>query len=140
MTAPLAFNEFPAITPIAAALLGLLGAGLAVAVIVLRVRLGIEAGDGGNPRMAQAVRAHANFAEHATLGLILLALLEIGGTPSWVVVTGAALLVVGRLLSAIGLSRSLGPSFPRQAGASATIVSFLLCSVCLAMLVLGNLP
>lgn len=137
MTAPFAFNEFPAITPIAAALLGLLGAGLAVVVIVQRVRLGIEAGDGGHPRMAQAVRAHANFAEHAPLGLILLALLEIGGTPGWVVVTGAALLVVGRLLSAIGLSRSLGPSLPRQAGASATIVSLLLCSVGLAVLAFG---
>jgi len=137
MTAPFAFNEFPEITLITAAWLGMLGAGLAVAVIVQRVRLGIQAGDGGNPRMAQAVRAHANFAEHAPLGLVLLALLEISGTPGRVVATLAALLVVGRLLSAIGLSRSLGPSFPRQAGASATLLSLLLCSVGLALLALG---
>lgn len=126
MTARFAVDGLPAVALFTAGSLGLLGVGLAVVVIVLRVRPGIEAGDGGNPRMTQAVRAHANFAEYAPLALLLLALLEISGTPIWIVVAVAALLLVGRLLSALGLSRSLGPSVPRQAGASATLLSILL--------------
>ncbi len=115
-------------TMITGGAMGLLAVGLAVAVIVQRVRLGIEAGDGGHPAMAQAVRAHANFTEHAPLALVLLAMLEFAGAPAVIVVLAGALLLVGRLLSAIGLSRSLGPSIPRQAGASLTILSVLLVS------------
>ena len=64
----------PSITAFYAALLGLLGAGLTVNVIVNRVRSKVDAGDGGVAKLAQAIRAHANFAEQAPLALIVLAL------------------------------------------------------------------
>ena len=121
------------VTMTAGAALGILAAGLAVAVIVQRVRLGIEAGDGGHPAMAQAVRAHGNFAEHAPLGLVLLALVEVAGAPVALSMMIGILLLTGRLLSAFGLSRSLGPSLPRQAGASLTILSVVLASAALCV-------
>ena len=55
----------PSITAFYTALLGLLGAGLTVNVIVNRVRSKVDAGDGGVAKLAQAIRAHANFAEQA---------------------------------------------------------------------------
>ena len=75
----------PSITAFYTALLGLLGAGLTVNVIVNRVRSKVDAGDGGVAKLAQAIRAHANFAEQAPLALIVLALAEMLGTRPLVV-------------------------------------------------------
>ena len=113
------------VTPVAAslyaALLGLLAVVLTARVIMNRVRTGIQAGDGGDARLAQAIRAHANFAEQAPLALLLLALAEAGGTPAgWIHGLGIALLVA-RIANAWGLSSSLGATAPRQAGAGLTI-------------------
>ena len=47
----------PTITALVAALLGLLGALLTANVIINRVRTRINAGDGGDPGLAQAIRA-----------------------------------------------------------------------------------
>ena len=72
--------------------------------------------------MAQAIRAHANFAEHVPLALVLIGSAEILGIRAWIVYALGGTLIVARLLSLWGLSRSLGPSFARQAGASLTIL------------------
>ena len=112
----------PLVTALFAAVLGLIAAGLTVNVIVNRVRLRVDSGDGGQPRMAQAIRAHANFAEHVPLALILIGAAEMLGIRAWIVYALGGALIVARLLSLWGLSRSLGPSFPRQAGASLTIL------------------
>ena len=112
----------PIITAIFAAILGLIAAGLTVNVIMHRVRLGVENGDGGQPQMAQAIRAHGNFAEHVPLALILIGSAEMLIMRSWIIYALGTTLLVARLLSMIGLTRSLGPSFPRQAGAGLTIL------------------
>jgi len=110
------------ITAVYAAVLGLLAAMLTVRVIVNRVRLAVESGDGARPAMSQAIRAHANFAEHAPFALLLIALGEAVGAPAGAVHGLGAALVAARLASAWGLSHSLGPTPPRQAGAGLTIV------------------
>ncbi len=114
----------PVVTPLAAALygalLGLLAVALTARVIVLRVRTGVQAGDGGHAPLAQAIRAHANFAEQAPLALLLLVIAETVGTPAVLVHALGSVLVLARLASAWGLSHSLGPTMPRQAGAGAT--------------------
>jgi uncharacterized protein len=112
----------PVVTAIFAAVLGLIAAALTVNVIVHRVRLRVDSGDGGVPEMARAIRAHANFAEHVPLALILIGSGEMLGIRSWIVYALGGTLIVARLLSLWGLSRSLGPSFARQAGASLTIL------------------
>ncbi len=112
----------PIISASCAAILGLLAALLVVRVIVQRVRTGVNAGDGGHAALAQAIRAHSNLAEHVPLALLLLAFAETGGAARWMILTLAAVLLVARIASAWGLSHSLGPSQPRQAGAGLTIL------------------
>ncbi|VTU26384.1 Inner membrane protein YecN [Variovorax sp. SRS16] len=112
----------PSISALYAALLGLFAAVLTVRVILNRVKTGIQAADGGNARLGQAIRAHANFAEQVPLALLLIVLAELAGTPGGIVHALGAALVVARLANAWGLSRSLGPTMPRQAGAGLTVL------------------
>lgn len=62
-------------------------------------------GDGGNPIMQRAMRAHANAAEYipaGLAGLILLAWLQ--ATPIWLLHAVGMSLTLGRILHGIGLS------------------------------------
>ena len=119
----------PFVTAIFAAILGLLAALLTANVIVHRVRLKVESGDGGLPAMTQAIRAHANFAEHVPLALLLIAGVEMLGRAHWLVVALGVVLLVARLLSALGLGRSLAGTPPRQAGAALTLAVTIAASV-----------
>jgi uncharacterized protein len=118
----------PVITTLYASILGLMAALLTIQVIIKRVRLRVESGDGGKPAMAQAIRAHGNFTENVPFTLLLLACVEsIGGVPFTIHILGI-LLIIARCLSALGLSQSLNPSLPRQAGASITILVMIMTS------------
>ena len=89
---------------------------------VSRLRHGrrIGFGDGNDPVLARAIRAHANFVEHVPFALLLLGLLELSGAPrAWLWAFGGVLLIA-RLLHAIGLSRSSGASFGRLYGTALT--------------------
>ena len=112
-----------------AGLFGLLAVILTVRVILNRVRTGTNSGDGGDAQLAQAIRAHANFIEHAPLALVLLLVAETLGTSSMLINAAGTVLVVARTANAFGLSRSLGPSMPRQAGAGLTILTVALMSL-----------
>ena len=120
---------FPSAAAAAAALIGLLWAFLTVQVIRNRVRFNCQVGDGGHPELAQAIRAHANLAEHAPLALLLLALAEGSGAQRGIVLGLAGVLVLARVANAWGLSRSLGPTSARQAGAGLTILVTVLASL-----------
>lgn len=110
----------PFVSAAYAAFLGILAVALTVRVILCRVKTGIQAGDGGNAELAQAIRAHANFTEQVPLALLLIALAEATGAPTILILALGSGLVIARLASAWGLSHSLGPTMPRQAGAGAT--------------------
>jgi uncharacterized protein len=127
----------PAAAAIYAAILGLLGAGLTITVIVNRTRTRIDAGDGGDARLAQAIRAHGNFAEQAPLALIVIALAEALGTRTPVIHALGAVLVFARLASAYGLSRTLAQSLPRQAGAGLTALVVAAASVSIVLALAG---
>jgi uncharacterized membrane protein YecN with MAPEG domain len=115
---------FPITTALYAALVGLLAAALTVRVILGRVKTGIQAGDGGNAELGQVIRAHANL-----LALLLIAAVEMLGTPGmWVHALGVVL-VLARLSSAWGLSHSLGASQSRQTGAGLTILVVVVASL-----------
>lgn len=115
-------NFVPTASALYAAILGLLAAALTVRVILGRVKTGIQTGDGGNAQLGQAIRAHANLSEQAPLALLLIVLVEVLGTPVAFVHALGAVLVIGRLFNAWGLSHSLGPTQPRQAGAGLTVL------------------
>ena len=127
----------PMITAFYAALLGLLGAALTVNVIVNRVRAKVDAGDGGVAKLAQAVRAHANFAEQAPLALILIGLAEVLGARMLVVQILGIALVLARLASAFGLNRTLGQSPGRQLGASVSILVLVAASIAVLLAIAG---
>jgi len=119
---------FPFYTAIYAALLGVLAVVLAVNVIVNRVRAKVDVGDGGVAALAQAIRAHANFAEHTPIALILAGLVEALGYPGSIAIALGGVLLVARLLSAWGLNSTLRQSFGRQAGAGLTMLVILAAS------------
>ena len=93
-----------------------------VQVILNRVRFKVQTGDGGHAELAQANRAHGNLTENAPMALLLLALAEAGAPHSGIVAGLAVALALARLASVWGLSRSLGLTTGRQAGAALTIL------------------
>ena len=120
---------FPNISATVAALLGLLAVLLTARVIVLRVRFNVNAGDGGQPLLAQAIRAHANLLELAPLALLLLTFAEWSVTWRWLILALGVVLLIARLASAWGLSHSLGLGTGRKAGAGLTSLVIVACSL-----------
>ncbi|HEY6544157.1 MAG TPA: MAPEG family protein [Dokdonella sp.] len=104
------------VTGIYAALAALLVLLLAARVSLARRRSGVGIGAGGDHELGRRIRAHGNAVESLPIALLLLLLLDLGQTPPlWLHVFGVVLLV-GRVLHAIGLSRSAGVSFGRMVG------------------------
>jgi hypothetical protein len=100
---------------------------LAFLVVSARRRHKVTIGDGGNPELARAMRAHANAAEYIPailVGLMFLALLD--AAPIWLVHATGALLTVGRVLHGIGFSQKDGASAGRALGILATWLAMLL--------------
>lgn len=120
----------PLITSIYAALSTLLVIVLALRVVQLRQRHKVGLGDAGERALQQCIRVHANALENLPLGLLLLLLLELGGTSVPVLHAVGGTLFAARLLHAWGFSRHSGTSFGRFVG---TLVTWL---VMLAMAVL----
>jgi uncharacterized membrane protein YecN with MAPEG domain len=98
---------------------------LSMRVVQARVRTQTPIGDGGKPEMAAPLRAHANSAEYMPMALILLwALASPLGRSIWVIHGMGATFTIGRILHAIGLSRSVGPSSLRFAGMVLTWIAY----------------
>lgn len=91
------------VTAVSAALLGLLLMGLAARVSQLRMRHKVQWGDGGNPEVLRAIRAHGNTAEHAPIFLLLALAYELtaGATP--VLMGLCAAFIVARLAFVAGV-------------------------------------
>ena len=108
------------ITGLYAALCALLVLALAGAVIRLRWRTKAGIGDGGDRRLARAIRVHANAVEYVPLALVLLLVAELDHAgPALLHGCGVAL-VVARVAHAIGLSRTAGASPGRMLGTVGT--------------------
>jgi hypothetical protein len=99
---------------------------LAFGVVQARQKHKVALGDGGNPAVLQAMRAHANATEYipaALVGLGLMAILD--PVPVlWVQVLGGVF-TLGRILHGVGLSGSGGVSFGRMAGTILTWLGFI---------------
>jgi uncharacterized membrane protein YecN with MAPEG domain len=119
----------PMVTALYAGLLGLLAVAVAFPAGMLRGKLNISVGDGGNPALLLAMRRHANFAEWVPLALILIALLELNGVSTRAIHSLGAALVIARLLHAIGLKSDTMQSVGRGVGAMATALITVTASV-----------
>ncbi|WP_309646660.1 MAPEG family protein [Phenylobacterium sp.] len=104
---------------------------LSLLVVRQRQRHKIALGDEGVPELAQAIRAFGNATEYippALIGIAVLALVD--ASPLAVHLTGFVLFV-GRVLHAVGLSRSGGSSFARTIGMTMTWLAYVFASVAL---------
>ncbi|MDF0535032.1 MAPEG family protein [Shewanella yunxiaonensis] len=90
---------------------------LSARVVQLRVRFKVGVGNGEHPEIYLARRAHGNLLENAPLGLLLLAIAELDGLHAgWLHLFGTVMLV-SRLLHAIGLTQGKGgPHMGRMLG------------------------
>jgi uncharacterized protein len=88
-----------------AALFALMMFGLGMAVTLKRRSLAAPHGDAGDGGLLRRVRAHGNFAEFAPFALLLLALVEQAGAKPTFLYVLAVLIVLGRLLHAVGTYR-----------------------------------
>ena len=104
---------------------------LSLRVVLQRKSSRIGVGTGGDTALTLRVRVHANFAEYVPLALLLLALLELSGTVAWFVWACGVILLLARVLHAIGLGGSAGYSAGRFGGAVLTF------AVLLAMAAMG---
>lgn len=85
-----------------AALIAILFLVLSFRVIFYRRGNLISLGDHGDKALETRIRAQANCAEYAPIGLILLGLVEMNGAPASAVIVLGITLTLGRLLHGIG--------------------------------------
>lgn len=125
-----------AVTPLYAALCGILLVMLSLRVIRYRRSHRVSIGDGGHDDLARAIRAQANFVEYMPLSLLLLFMLELSRQPPfWALHLLGASLFLGRVLHAWGILTP-GPHFGRAAGIGLTLVPLLVIAVWLLIVVL----
>ncbi len=93
------------VTALYAALVALLFLVLSRRVIVARRTAQVAIGDGGDRRLLRAVRAHANCAEYAPIGIILIGLAELLAVPAPILHALGIGLVAGRIVHAYGVSQ-----------------------------------
>ncbi|MEO6968750.1 MAG: MAPEG family protein [Rhodanobacteraceae bacterium] len=118
------------ITGLYAALGALLILLLAGRVIWLRNTRKVGIGNGGDEQLARAIRAHANAIEYLPTALLLLLILELDQTRVPLLHLFGIVLIVARVVHALGLSAKSGYSSGRLIG---TVLTFL---VILAMALL----
>jgi hypothetical protein len=104
---------------------------LSVLVVRQRRRHRVVLGDADIPQLAQAVRAFGNATEYVPAGLVAIAVLAMTGAPPMMVHLTGMTLLVGRVIHAVGLSRSGGASLLRSAGVILTWLAYILGGVAL---------
>ncbi len=117
------------VTALYAALLALLLVYLSARVIVRRRAMRIGMGDGDDPLLARWVRAQANLAEYAPLGLLLILILEQGGWSPWLLHILGLLLVAGRWSHAFAFTFVEPRPMARVLGMVLTLTSIALSSL-----------
>jgi uncharacterized membrane protein YecN with MAPEG domain len=113
------------------ALGALLVVALAVRVMWLRNTRRVGLGAGGDAVLARAIRAHANAAEYLPIALLLLVLLALEQTRPGLLHLFGIVLIVARILHAIGLSSASGRSFGRMVGIGLTVAVMLAMAILL---------
>lgn len=98
-------------------------------IIRLRFKHRVGLGDGGEKTLIKAIRIHANFAEYMPLALVLLASYELSGADPLLLHILGAILVLGRILHAVGLSKSIGTSMPRFISVISTFMVLLILAI-----------
>lgn len=93
------------ITGFYAGLLALMQLVLTFRVIFKRIEHKAVLGDAGDPAFTRRIRMHGNFIETVPIALILMLLLDIGGTMEIILHVMGLTLIAGRLLHAYGFTK-----------------------------------
>jgi hypothetical protein len=109
----------PIITITTAGLIGLLLLILSLRVVQVRQSAGVSLGDGGDTKLLQRIRAHANLTEYAPIILILLFLAEGSFGSGWFVGALAVLFLLARIAHPVGMAMP-APNLPRVLGTAGT--------------------
>ncbi len=117
------------ISPLYAALIGLLFLALSANVVRMRLKHRVSVGDGGEKLVIKAMRTQANCAEYAPITLLLVAMAELQGGPAWLIHLLGLLILLGRLLHAYGFGRTPQIVPLRQTGMYLTFSALLLAAL-----------
>lgn len=125
------------ITAFYAALTALVFVWLSLRVIALRRAEGISLGSGGDPVLERRIRAQANCAEYAPIGLVLLLLAEAQGLWPGLVHLFGALLLGGRVAHGHALGASGSNPAGRIGGMVLTLTQILVTALALLWLTMS---
>ena len=104
------------ITPVYAAILGLIFVYLSVRVVKQRRSAKVSLGDGDNPALRKAIAVHNNFSQYVPLTLLLIAFVELSHASATITHGLCACLLVGRVAHAYGLAQPVQIMKLRQIG------------------------
>ncbi|MFZ5962701.1 MAPEG family protein [Thalassococcus sp. BH17M4-6] len=104
------------VTTLYASLIALLFLALSLRVVAYRRARQISLGDAGDPALRARIRAQGNCAEYAPIGLLLLLLVELQSAPPVALHVLGLLLLAGRVLHGLALSRHPHPMVLRVGG------------------------
>lgn len=112
---------------------------LILSILVVRQRRTHKAayGDGDQASLAGAIRAFGNASEYIPAALGGLAILAVADTTAWVVHLAGGVMFLGRVIHAVGLSRTTGVSKGRVYGMLLTWTAYLFIAVALLFRALG---
>jgi len=121
------------ITPLYAAIFGLMFVGLSVRTLLLRRKFELAIGYGNHAVLARASRVHGNFAEYVPISLILIYFLENQGLASTWIHSFCIALLLGRISHACGVSQVNENLIYRVIGMSLTLMVII--ATCLRLLI-----
>ena len=116
----------PVIVPFYAAILGVMFAVLSARVIMARRQLRVRLGFAGNELLERRVRVQGNFAEYVPITIVLLAFLELYGSPRWLIHVLCIVLILARLLHAYCVGRTDEDIRHRRIAMSTTLAVLLI--------------
>ena len=117
------------ITGLYAGVLALIYMLMAINVMINRYKFKVGIGDGEQRPLAKAIRIHGNFAEYIPFILVLMAIYELNGGDSTLLHGCGIALAVGRVLHAIGISKSIGVTLYRQIGMLTAFIALVMLAV-----------
>lgn len=115
------------------ALLVILMLVLSILVVRQRRQQKVAAGHGDRPALEAAIRAFGNASEYIPAGIGALAVLAVAGASPVVVHMVGGFLFAGRLIHALGLSRTTGLSRGRVIGMMLTWLAYVFAAVALLL-------
>ena len=106
----------PLLTALYTGLAALLLMALSLRVSLMRLSGGVSIGDGGDRRLANAIRLQANFTEYAPTVMLLILTLELQGAPAWMLHGFGVAFLIGRAMHGYGYTRQPPQMFLRKWG------------------------